>query len=87
MAAAGEIERALAGAGFDVLMDDRDERAGVKFKDADLLGVPIRVIIGNALAKEGVVEVRARATRADRKVPRDGVLEAVREMVKELAMA
>ena len=87
MAAAGQIEEALTGAGFDCLIDDRDERAGVKFKDADLLGVPIRVIIGNALAKEGVVEVRARATRADRKVPRDGVLEAVREMVKELAMA
>jgi len=87
MAAAEEIERALAAAGFDVLMDDRDERAGVKFKDADLLGVPIRITVGNALAKEGVVEIRGRATRADRKVPRDGVLDAVREMAKGLAMA
>ena len=87
MAAAEEIERALAGAGFDVLMDDRDERAGVKFKDADLLGVPIRITVGNALAKEGVVEIRERATRAERKVPRDGVLDAVREIAKGLAMA
>jgi len=87
MAAAEEIERALAGAGFDVLIDDRDERAGVKFKDADLLGVPIRITIGNALTKEGMVEIRARATRADRKVPRNGVLEAIREMVKGLVMA
>ena len=86
MAAAEEIERALAAAGFDVLMDDRDERAGVKFKDADLLGVPIRITVGNALAKEGVVEIRERATRADRKVPRDGVLDAVREIAKGLAM-
>jgi prolyl-tRNA synthetase len=87
MAAAEEIELALAAAGFDVLMDDRDERAGVKFKDADLLGVPIRITVGNALAKEGVVEIRERATRADRKVPRDGVLDAVREIARGLAMA
>ena len=87
MAAAEEIERALAAAGFDVLMDDRDERAGVKFKDADLLGVPIRITVGNALAKEGVVEIRERATRADRKVARDGVVGAVRDIGNRLAMA
>jgi prolyl-tRNA synthetase len=87
MAATEEIERALAGAGFDVLVDDRDERAGVKFKDADLLGVPIRITIGNALTKEGVVEIRVRATRADRKVARDGIVEAVRETAKGLALA
>jgi len=87
MAAAEEIERALAVAGFDVLMDDRDERAGVKFKDADLLGLPIRITVGNALAKEGVIEIRERATRADRKVPRDGVLDAVRDIGRRLAMA
>jgi prolyl-tRNA synthetase len=85
MAATEEIERALVGAGLDVLMDDRDERAGVKFKDADLLGVPIRITVGNALAKEGIVEIRERATRADRKVPKDGVLDAVREIAKRLA--
>ena len=87
MAAAEAIEGVLAGAGFDVLMDDRDERAGVKFKDADLIGVPIRITVGNALAKEGVVEIRERETRAERKVPRDEVLEAVREIAKGLAMA
>ena len=70
MAAAEEIYRALRAAGLRRALDDRDERAGVKFKDADLLGVPIRVTIGNALAKEGVVEVRERATRADRRVPK-----------------
>ncbi|HYB42808.1 MAG TPA: His/Gly/Thr/Pro-type tRNA ligase C-terminal domain-containing protein, partial [Candidatus Methylomirabilis sp.] len=86
MAAAEEIERTLIGAGYEVLMDDRDERAGVKFKDADLLGVPIRITIGNALAREGAVEIRERATRTDRKVPREGVLEAVRELGARLAM-
>jgi prolyl-tRNA synthetase len=85
MAAAEEIYRDLRAAGFDVLLDDREERAGVKFKDADLLGVPIRVTVGNALAKEGVVELRQRATRSDRRVPRDEVLGAVQEMAKAIS--
>jgi len=86
MAATADIQKLLEGAGFEVLVDDRDERAGVKFKDADLLGVPIRITVGNALAKEGVVEVRERATGAQVKVPRDGVLEAVRKIADGLRM-
>jgi prolyl-tRNA synthetase len=86
MAAATEIEKLLEGAGFEVLMDDRDERAGVKFKDADLLGIPIRITVGNALAKEGVVEIRERATKAEWKVPRERVLEVVRKIVEGLSM-
>jgi prolyl-tRNA synthetase len=85
MAAAEEIYRELQRAGFDVLMDDREERAGVKFKDADLLGIPIRVTVGNALVKEGLVELRQRSTRADRRVPRDGVVAAVREMAQAIS--
>ena len=46
----------------------------MKFKDADLLGMPIRVTVGNALAKEGVVELRERGTRADRRVPKAEVV-------------
>ena len=85
MAAAEEIYRDLRAAGFDVLMDDREERAGVKFKDADLLGIPVRVTVGNALAKEGVVEVRRRSTRADRRVPKAEVVAAVREMAQTIS--
>jgi len=85
MAAAEEIYQALRAVGFDVLMDDREERAGVKFKDADLLGIPIRVTIGNALAKEGVVEVRPRATRADRRVPKADVVGVIREMAQTIS--
>ncbi|MGH7413263.1 MAG: proline--tRNA ligase, partial [Candidatus Rokuibacteriota bacterium] len=85
MAAAEEIYRDLRAAGFEVLMDDREERAGVKFKDADLLGVPIRVTVGNALAKEGVVELRQRSARADRRVPRAEVVAAVREMAQTIS--
>jgi prolyl-tRNA synthetase len=87
MKAAEELERTLQDASFDVLLDDRDERAGVKFKDADLLGVPIRVTVGNALAKEGVVEIRERASRADRKVSVDQVLETVRAISREATVA
>jgi len=86
MAAAEDIERALVSAGFDVLMDDRDERAGVKFKDADLLGVPIRVTVGNAFVKEGVVEVRDRATRVDQRVAKGQVVEAARVVEAVQAM-
>jgi prolyl-tRNA synthetase len=86
MAAAEYIERALVSAGFDVLVDDRDERAGVKFKDADLLGVPVRVTVGNAFVKEGVVEVRDRATRVDQRVPKTQVVEAVRVIEAVQAM-
>ncbi|HXZ31213.1 MAG TPA: proline--tRNA ligase [Terriglobales bacterium] len=57
-----EITRKLASAGFDVLLDDRDERPGVKFKDADLVGIPFRVTVGKKVT-EGTVEVVHRSTR------------------------
>jgi prolyl-tRNA synthetase len=75
----------LAAAGFDVLLDDRDERPGVKFKDADLLGVPIRVTVGALLAREGRVEVRARREKQDQKVAPEAALTAVRELARRLA--
>ena len=64
--AAERIAAELEGAGYDVLIDDRDERPGVKFKDADLVGIPYRINIGKKLA-EGKVEVveRARAQSQD----------------------
>jgi prolyl-tRNA synthetase len=67
--AAGEtIARELTDAGFDVLLDDRDERAGVKFKDADLIGVPFRIAIGKKLA-DGKVELLNRLTNQTDDVP------------------
>jgi prolyl-tRNA synthetase len=85
--AAEAIYRELTEAGLEVLMDDREERAGVKFKDADLLGCPIRITIGQGLVKDGMVEIRERATRQDRKVPRAEVLAAVKEIAARLARA
>jgi prolyl-tRNA synthetase len=49
--------------GFEVLMDDRDERAGVKFKDADLIGIPTQIILGERNIKEGLVEIKDRKTK------------------------
>ena len=61
MAVTAELETALRGKGYQVLVDDRNERAGVKFADSDLIGLPVRVTIGKK-ASEGIVEVKIRAT-------------------------
>jgi prolyl-tRNA synthetase len=60
--AAEDIATTLEKAGYDVVLDDRDERPGVKFKDADLVGIPVRINVGKKLA-EGKVEVVRRSTR------------------------
>ena len=61
--ASEDIARKLQAAGFDVLLDDRDERPGVKFKDADLVGIPFRINVGKKVT-EGTVEVVRRSTLA-----------------------
>lgn len=61
MAVTAELETALRGKGYQVLVDDRNERVGVKFADSDLIGLPVRVTIGKK-ASEGIVEVKIRAT-------------------------
>ena len=60
--AANEVAIKLASAGFDVLLDDREDRAGVKFKDADLVGIPYRINVGKKVS-EGKVELVQRSTR------------------------
>jgi prolyl-tRNA synthetase len=79
VAAAETIYHACHAAGLDALLDDRDERPGVKFKDADLLGMPVRVTVGNTLAKEGVVEIKERrAPRRERRIAPDRVVDTLR---------
>jgi len=81
MAAAEEIYSACRAAGLDALLDDRDERPGVKFKDADLMGMPVRVTVGNLLAKEGLVEIKERrAPRREQKVSRDRVIDTLKSL-------
>jgi prolyl-tRNA synthetase len=77
LAAGEEIAAALDQAGFDVLLDDRDERAGVKFKDADLIGVPFRIAIGKKLA-EGNVELLNRLTGITEDIRRADVVQHLR---------
>ncbi len=60
---------ALSAAGKDVLLDDRDQRAGEKFADADLIGIPIRVTAGKKSLEDGAVDVRDRTTGDERRVP------------------
>ena len=57
-----QLYEALQQRGIEVILDDRDERAGVKFKDADLIGIPLRVTVGQKLLIEGVLEVKIRRT-------------------------
>lgn len=65
---AEELYRKLTAEGIEVLIDDRDERAGVKFKDADLIGIPTQVIIGEKNLKEGLIEIKDRRTKEAAKV-------------------
>jgi prolyl-tRNA synthetase len=74
----------LALAGVDVLYDDRDERAGVKFKDADLIGIPFRIAVGKKGLAEGVVELKRRNAPEVRKLKID---EAVAVVAAEVAEA
>jgi prolyl-tRNA synthetase len=71
----------LAGAGLEVLYDDRDDRPGVKFKDADLLGIPLRLTVGSRAVKEGLVEIRRRHTGEEIRVPPGEVVARVRALL------
>jgi prolyl-tRNA synthetase len=74
LTAAVDIAKRLEAAGFDVILDDRNERPGVKFKDADLVGIPFRITVGNKVT-EGTVEVVLRSTREVRDVTIAAVVE------------
>ena len=71
--------------GLEVFYDDRDERPGVKFKDADLVGFPIRVNVGGRALKDGNVEVVSRRDKQVRLVGKGEALEAVRALRAELS--
>jgi prolyl-tRNA synthetase len=78
--AAEDIAKQLEAAGFDVILDDRDERPGVKFKDADLVGIPFRITVGKKVT-EGTVELVLRSTREVRDVRIGAVVESFRELL------
>ncbi|HZU52424.1 MAG TPA: His/Gly/Thr/Pro-type tRNA ligase C-terminal domain-containing protein, partial [Holophagaceae bacterium] len=89
---ANELESALEKAGFEVLHDEREGLSpGAKFKDADLLGFPLRIMVGSKGLKDGIVELKERRTKALSKLAPGAVVAAVADakarILSELAEA
>jgi len=83
MAEAEEIYFKLEKLGIDVLFDDRDERPGIKFKDNDLIGIPLRIVVGSKGLAEGKVEIKIRATGEVLLLPIEEAIEKARQLVEE----
>lgn len=81
-ALAEDVYAKLHAAGVEVLLDDRQERPGVKFKDADLLGIPLRATVGGKSLKRGVIELRGRTDEQAREVPVDQAVDTLLAAVR-----
>ncbi len=80
---AGKLYRTLIDNSLEVLLDDRDERPGVKFKDADLIGIPVHLIIGEKSLKDNMVEVKIRRTNETFKVHLEDVVGKVFKLIND----
>jgi prolyl-tRNA synthetase len=85
--ASERIHAELLSRGVEVLLDDRDVRGGVKFKDADLLGIPIRITVGQKSLAEGQVELKQRAASESRRVALEEAVDETIAMVNALKEA
>ncbi|WP_302117278.1 proline--tRNA ligase [uncultured Limosilactobacillus sp.] len=83
MAMADKIDQQLTEAGYEVLVDDRKERAGVKFADSDLIGIPIRVTVGKK-AQDGIVEIKIRKTGETVEVKQEELVNTIGILLKQL---
>jgi prolyl-tRNA synthetase len=81
---AERLHQELTLAKFQVLMDDRDERAGVKFKDADLIGIPKHLVIGEKSLKQGFIELKDRRTRETLKLKPDEAFQKLLQWKKQI---
>lgn len=80
---AEDIYQGLKSSGIEVIMDDRDERTGIKFKDADLIGYPLQIIVGNKTTTEGTVDLVMRKNKEDKNsVQVENVFEVVKNLVQ-----
>lgn len=79
---AAQLHDELAARGVDVLLDDRDQRPGVKFKDADLIGIPLRVVIGGRSLKAGQLEIKWRWEKEPQMLDLDGAAERIAGLVQ-----
>jgi prolyl-tRNA synthetase len=82
MQTAEELYGKLKHAGVEVLLDDRDQRPGVKFKDGDLIGIPLRVVVGGRGLKEGNLEIKWRWKDEAEMIPLDGAAVALADLVQ-----
>ncbi len=82
MAMALSVYEDLQESGVDALLDDRDERAGVKFKDADLIGIPISVIIGQNALSQNKVEIKVRSSRETILSEKEGLLATIKQILE-----
>ena len=78
---AEELYQNLIREGVEVLFDDREETPGVKFKDADLIGIPLRITLGEKNLKKGLVEIKKRKTGEVTLVKEEEVLPGMKEMI------
>jgi prolyl-tRNA synthetase len=70
--------------GIETLLDDRDERAGIKFKDADLIGIPIQVVVGKGITNETAhVEIKERSKHVKSNIPLDQAIDYVTSLLKK----
>jgi prolyl-tRNA synthetase len=83
MAAAEDIYSRLLMEGVEVILDDRDERPGFKFKDADLIGIPLRIVVGGKNLAEGKVELKHRRSGEVELLPPAEAVAKVKEIVAE----
>ena len=83
LAASEELYYELKEAGAQVLWDDRNMSAGVKFNDADLIGIPFKVIVGDTFLKEGKIEIKSRREGTIEKMTRNKVSQSLRELIED----
>ncbi len=82
MTVANQLYQDLTAAGIETILDDRDERAGVKFKDADLIGIPYRIVTGRSL-QNGQLEVVDRSTKQSQEIAVDQVVAVIRQWIDQ----
>jgi prolyl-tRNA synthetase len=83
MKAAENLYSSMLAEGIEVILDDRDERAGVKFKDADLIGIPLRIVIGQKNLVQGNVELKIRKTGENKLYPLPEIVQQVKQIIAQ----
>jgi prolyl-tRNA synthetase len=83
MDAAEYLYNSMLAEDIEVIFDDRDERAGVKFKDADLIGIPLRIVVGKKNLAQGNVELKSRKTGENKLYSLEEIVKQVKEMIEQ----